>query len=210
MRKAHLVSSFLNFSPRRMGKRAGATVLFLILFGLILASCSDMIDQNRYDPLAPSSLWSDGRSARPVPTGAVPIGFAAAGNPELSGNGPDGKPVTSIPLPVTVDMMKRGQEQFNIYCTPCHGYTGQGDGFAVSHGMPRPPSFQTQLIYNLPDGTIYNVITNGFGPMFSYGYRIQPDDRWAIIAYIRALELSQNANPQLLTPAERQKLESQP
>jgi mono/diheme cytochrome c family protein len=136
--------------------------------------------------------------------------MASAGNPLLSGKGPDGKPVTQNPLPVTVDLMKRGQQEFNIYCTPCHGYTGAGDGFAVSHGMPQPPSFHSQLIYDLPDGTMFDVITNGFGPMFPYAYRVQPADRWAIIAYIRALQLSQNTNPQLLTPAERQKLESQP
>ena len=76
--------------------------------------------------------------------------------------------------------------------------------------MPAPPSFNSQAVYNLPDGTIFDIITNGFGRMFSYGYRVQPNDRWAIIAYIRALELSQNANPQNLTPEERQKLESMP
>jgi mono/diheme cytochrome c family protein len=182
----------------------------LLAIGLLVAGCSDMITQSKYEPLAPSPLWPDGRSARPIPTGAVPVGYAAAGNPELSGSGSDGKPVDKNPLPVTVDLMKHGQEQFNIYCSPCHGFEGKGDGVAVQHGMPAPPNINTQAIYDLPDGTLFNVITNGFGRMFPYAYRIQPEDRWAIVAYVRALELSQNANPQLLSPDERQKLESQP
>ncbi len=183
--------------------------LFLGL-GIFAAGCSDMIDQSRYDPYAPSSLWADGRSARVFPTGVVPVDQVTAGNPLLSGKGPDGSPVTSIPVPVTVDLMKHGEVEFNIYCSPCHGYAGQGNGIAVQHGMPAPPNFHTQAIYNLPDGTIFDVITNGYGRMFSYGYRIQPADRWAVIAYVRALELSQDANPQQLTPDERQKLEAMP
>jgi mono/diheme cytochrome c family protein len=209
MRNPHLSSSNFPSSPRKVRPRALIYALGLAL-GLFIAGCSDMIDQSRYDPLAPSSLWADGRSARPIPTGVVQVGQPIAGNPELSGMGADGKPVTSIPLPVTLDLEQRGQQQFDIYCTPCHGYAGQGNGVATQFGMPAPPSFHTQLIYNLPDGTLFDVITNGYGRMFPYAYRIQPDDRWAIVAYVRALELSQNANPQLLTPAERQKLEALP
>lgn len=177
---------------------------------LLLAGCSDMITQSRYDPLSPSPLWPDGRSARPIPAGAVAVGMVTAGNPALSGVGSDGNPVKAIPVPVTLDLLKTGQQEFDIYCTPCHGYAGQGDGVATLHGMPKPPSFHTQLIYDMPDGTLFNVITNGYGRMFPYAYRIQPADRWAIVAYIRALELSQNANLKQLTPAEQQKLEAMP
>ncbi|HEY3343302.1 MAG TPA: cytochrome c [Anaerolineaceae bacterium] len=209
MRKPHLFSSNSSSSPRRVMPRALIYLLGLACV-LLVAGCSDMIDQARYDPLSPSPLWADGRSARPVPTGVVQVGQAVAGNPELSGQGADGKAVTSIPIPVTLDLLQRGQQQYDIYCTPCHGYAGQGNGVATQFGMPAPPSFHTQVIYNLPDGTLFDVITNGYGRMFPYAYRIQPDDRWAIIAYVRALQLSQNANPQILTPAERQKLEALP
>lgn len=209
MRKDPLFSSSLTSSPRRTWRRSLALGLILAL-GVLLASCSDMITQNRYDPLSPSSLWADGRSARPIPTGVVQVGQPVTGNPLLSGMGPDGKPVASIPVPVTVDLMKRGQQEFDIYCSPCHGYAGQGNGVAVQHGMPAPPSFHSQAIYNLADGQIFDVITNGYGRMFSYGYRIEPEDRWAVVAYLRALELSQNTNPQLLTPQERQRLEALP
>jgi mono/diheme cytochrome c family protein len=207
MRNVHLFSSLLISSTPRIRPRALLFGLALAL-GLFLAGCSDMIDQSRYDPLAPSPIWADGRSARPIPTGVVQVGEPIAGNPLLSGMGPDGKPVTSIPIPVTIDIMTHGQQEFDVYCTPCHGYAGQGNGIAVQFGMPAPPSFHSQAVYNLADGQIFDVITNGTGRMFPYGYRIQPEDRWAIVAYLRALELSQNANPQLLTPQERQKLES--
>jgi mono/diheme cytochrome c family protein len=169
-----------------------------------------MYQQARYNPLAPSDFFSDGRSARPIPAGAIPQGTVAVGNPVLSGKGADGNPVQEIPVPVTMELLQQGQDRFTIYCTPCHGTTGDGKGVIVQHGMPQPPSFHTEAMYQAPAGHYFDVITNGFGKMLPYGYRVKPDERWAIVAYIRALQLSQNANQQNLPPEDRQKLESLP
>lgn len=190
----------------------GGKLLALFAAALALAGCfgTGMYEQARYDPLAPSSLFADGRSARPIPAGAIPQGDVTAGNPVLSGKDANGNLVQEIPVPVTLDLLQEGQDRFNTYCAPCHGYTGEGNGVIVQHGLAAPPSFQTADFYQAPAGLYFNVITNGYGRMLSYGYRVKPDERWAIIAYIRALQLSQNANPNLLSPADRQKLESQP
>lgn len=179
---------------------------------LTLAGCfgTGMYQQARYNPLAPSDFFSDGRSARPIPAGAIPQGTVSAGNPVLSGKDANGNPMQEIPVPVTMDLLKEGQDRFTVYCAPCHGTTGDGKGVIVQHGMPQPPSFHTQNLYQAPAGHYFDVITNGFGKMLPYGYRVKADERWAIVAYIRALQLSQNANLQNLTPEDRQKLEALP
>jgi mono/diheme cytochrome c family protein len=105
----------------------------------------------------------------------------------------------SIPAPVTRQLLDRGRERFNIYCSPCHGRTGDGNGMIVQRGFPQPPSFHLDRLRSAPDGHYYDVITNGFGVMFNYAYRVKPDDRWAITAYIRALQLSRNADAPVRT-----------
>ncbi len=186
--------------------------ILLILPILLLTGCfgAGMYEQPRYNPLSPSDLFPDQRSARPIPAGAIPVGQAVAGNPELSGKDANGNPVQEIPLKVTLELLTQGQERFNTYCAPCHGYQGEGNGVVIQHGMPKPPSFLSTNLYQAPAGHYFDVITNGYGKMLSYGYRVKPDERWAIIAYIRALQLSQNANTSILSPDDLKKLESQP
>ena len=110
-----------------------------------------------------------------------------------TGKGPDGKPLDAFPFPVTKEVIERGQERFNIYCSPCHGRLGNGDGMIVRRGFRHPPSYHIDRLRSRPNGYIYDVITNGFGAMPDYAAQIAPRDRWAIVAYIRALQLSQNA-----------------
>ena len=121
----------------------------------------------------------------------------------------NGEYAESIPLPVTKEFLLRGQERFNIFCSPCHGRVGDGQGMIAQRGFPQPPSFHSERLREEPVGYYYDVITNGFGVMYSYASRIQPRDRWAIVAYIRALQLSQNSTLEDLPAEARQELESQ-
>ena len=111
-----------------------------------------------------------------------------------TGKGPDGKLVDTFPFPVTKEVIERGQERFNIYCAPCHDRLGNGDGMIVRRGYRHPPSYHIDRLRQVPNGYIFDVITNGFGAMPDYAAQIPPRDRWAIVAYIRALQLSQNAS----------------
>jgi mono/diheme cytochrome c family protein len=114
---------------------------------------------------------------------------------------------TTFPIPVTFDLVKQGQEAFNINCSMCHGRDGYGEGIVVHRGFPKPPSFHTDRLRNAPVGHFFQVITNGYGVMYPFGSRITPQDRWAIISYIRALQLSQDATTDRIDPADRTKLE---
>jgi hypothetical protein len=118
----------------------------------------------------------------------------------------NGKEVDAFPFPVTRAVLDRGRERYNIFCTPCHGWTGDGDGMIVQRGFRPPPSYHTDRLRQAPVGHFFSVITNGFGAMYPYGYRILPQDRWAIIAYIRALQLSRQAKISDVPEAERSKL----
>ena len=123
-----------------------------------------------------------------------------------SGQG-GGTPVDTFPYPVTRDILDRGQVRYNTFCAPCHAITGYGDGMIVQRGFSAPPSFHTERLREAPVGYYFDVITNGFGRMYAYGSRITPADRWAIIAYIRALQLSQNATIEDVPADERQQLQ---
>jgi mono/diheme cytochrome c family protein len=118
----------------------------------------------------------------------------------------NGVPVSAFPFPITRQVLERGRERYNIYCTPCHGYTGEGRGMIVQRGFPQPPSYHTDRLRQAPVGHLYDVISNGYGAMYSYAARISPEDRWAIVAYIRALQLSQHATADDVPEAERTKL----
>jgi len=142
-----------------------------------------MANQPRYDPYESSDFFTDGMAARPRVAGTVARGELAT-IPEVK----DG-----FPMPVTRAVLDRGEQRFNIYCTPCHGRLGDGAGMIPSRGFRRPPSFHTGTLRAQPTGHYFDVMTNGFGSMPSYRTMIPPQDRWAIIAYIRALQLSQNA-----------------
>jgi cytochrome c553 len=115
--------------------------------------------------------------------------------------------VLEFPFPITREILERGRERFDIYCSPCHGRTGEGNGMIVQRGFPIPPSFHSERLRQAPPSYFVNVINSGYGIMFSYADRVQPSDRWAVAAYIRALQLSQNVPSAELTTQERQKLE---
>jgi hypothetical protein len=153
-----------------------------------------MHDQPKYIPLRPSEFFADGRSERPLIDGTVARGHLNDDIAFYTGKGPDGKPVDTFPFPVTKEVIERGQQRFNIYCTPCHDRLGNGDGMIVRRGYRKPPSYHIDRLRQVPNGYIYDVISNGFGAMPDYAAQIQPQDRWAIVAYVRALQLSQNAS----------------
>jgi len=180
-------------------------VVALILLGA--AACrQDMHDQPKYIPLRPSSFFDDGRSARPIPEGTVARGHLNAGTAFYTGKGPDGKFSETFPFPVTRDVIERGRQRFNIYCSPCHDRTGNGLGMIVRRGYRRPPSYHIDRLRQVTNGYIYDVITNGFGAMPDYSAQVQPRDRWAIVAYVRALQLSQYAPFNDLSADQRSKL----
>jgi mono/diheme cytochrome c family protein len=116
--------------------------------------------------------------------------------------------VAALPHPVTREMLDRGQERYNIYCAPCHSQTGNGNGMIVQRGFPRPPSYHIDRLREAPIGHFYDVITHGYGIMYSYAARVEPADRWAIAAYIRVLQTSQNAQVKDIPAADRTKLEA--
>lgn len=198
----------------------GSQVLALLLACWVLNGCEramhDMYDQPKYRPQAPSRLFANGNSARTPPPGSLPLASGAAADTS-SGRlghytavipaGPalplaaTGHPVQAginerrdaNPLPVTRDLLARGRERFDIYCAPCHGRSGAGDGMIVRRGFPAPPSYHSERLRHAPDNHFYQVISDGYGVMYPYADRILPQDRWAIVAYIRALQLSQHA-----------------
>jgi hypothetical protein len=176
--------------------------------GLSLASCrSDMHVQPRYNPLDGTQFFGDERSARPEVPGTVARGHLRIDDHLYLGK-VDGKEAESFPFPITRAVLERGRERYNIYCTPCHGLTGEGRGMIVQRGFPSPPSYHIDRLRQAPPGHFYNVITNGFGAMYSHAARIAPEDRWAIVAYIRALQLSQHATVTDVPESERAKLEA--
>jgi mono/diheme cytochrome c family protein len=156
----------------------------LLLFGLmtLLAGCDvSMTQQRRYDTEAPAELWPDGSSARPLPEHIVAQGDLARDND------------AAHPPAATPPLLARGRERYDIYCSPCHGLDGLGDGMVVQRGFPKPPSYFEPRLLAAPASTFYDALTNGHGAMYSYAARVAPRDRWAIIAYVRALQLSQHA-----------------
>jgi hypothetical protein len=158
----------------------------------LLAACDDMQNQPKFKPLEPSAFFADGRSARtPVP-GTVPRGHLRTDRLFFEGREKDAL-AHRFPMRVTRPMIVRGQERFNIHCAVCHSRTGDGRGMIVQRGFPPPPTFHSDRLRQAPAGHFFDVITNGFGTMYSYADRVPAGDRWAIIAYVRALQLSQNA-----------------
>ena len=190
----------------RTDLKIGAVVL---LMAAGVGCRQDMHDQPRYVPLRPSSFFADGRSERPLEEGTVPRGHLEQDAPLYTAKAADGKTfVNTFPFAVTKEVIERGHERFDIYCAPCHDRLGTGMGMVVRRGYRRPPSYHIDRLRNAPNGYIYDVITNGFGAMPDYAAQIGTADRWAIVAYIRALQLSQNASINDLTPAARGQLET--
>lgn len=160
---------------------------------LLAAGCRlDMHVQPKYVPDQPTTFFHDGRSERPEIPGTVARGQLHID--ELRYNGTiNGQVANEFPFPITAQDLARGQQRYNIYCSPCHGYDGSGRGMIVLRGFQQPPSYHSDRLRNAPVGHFFDVITNGFGNMYSYASRVSPDDRWRIAAYIRALQLSQHA-----------------
>jgi hypothetical protein len=192
----------LNRMTSRMmdhGRGARATMICLCL---LAAGCNrnDMRDQPRFEPYEASDFFADGSSARPLVAGTI------------ARSGPATQPATVIrasvgnanvfPFPITRAVLNRGRERYTIFCTPCHGDLGNGEGMIVQRGFTKPPTFHQLRLRNAPPGHFYDVISNGYGAMYSYNDRITPDDRWAIVAYIRVLQLSQNAPIEALNTSE--------
>jgi mono/diheme cytochrome c family protein len=167
-----------------------------------------MHDQPKYRGLRESTFFADGLAARPVVAGTVPRG--GLNEDPLLYTGKDGAATATVfPFPVDEQVMERGQERFNIYCAPCHGRTGTGEGMIVQRGYRRPPPFDDPRLREAPVGHFFDVITRGFGAMPDYSAQIRPADRWAITAYVRALQLSARATLADVPPAERSRLESE-
>ncbi|MDE3156020.1 MAG: cytochrome c [Acidobacteriota bacterium] len=168
-----------------------------------------MHNQPKYIPLRETHFFKSGRSERPLVAGTVARGQLREDDLLYTGK-VDGREVNEFPFPVTEAVVERGQQRFNIYCSPCHGTTGLGDGMIVRRGYRRPPSYFEARLMNAPVGHFFDVITNGFGAMPDYKAQVPVRDRWAIAAYIRALQLSEHATMQDVPPAERDKLNAQP
>ena len=206
------------FKVRSSKFKVGIVVIaFVALFG---AGCRyDMQDQPRYKAYKQSDFFPDKRASRdpvdgtvargqlhenkafytgkidnPNPNAPVQTSTDASGNTVVTSFPND---IDEFPIPVTKELIERGQERFKIYCIVCHGPVGNGDGMIVRRGFPKPPTYHDDRLRNAPVGHFFDVITNGFGRMNSYAYQVQPADRWAIVAYIRALQLSQNPDQNL-------------
>ena len=171
----------------------------LAAFGLValmtLSACDSiqMRDQPYQRPLTQTDFFADGSSYRVPPTGTVAQGFLREDDHFYTGK-VDGVLAETFPIAVTADVIDRGQKEFRTFCAPCHGIGGDGNGMVVQRGFPKhPPSFHEERLRAIAVGHYFDVMTNGFGIMFDYRDRIKPEDRWAIIAYIRTLQISQNA-----------------
>lgn len=201
-----------------------------------LAGCEkamkNMYDQPKNNPETPSSAFPNGTSARPLVADTIArsggqLAGASSGRAEpLPVPQPAGQPYpvpaqgrpagqaklsptpANNPYPITAAFLRRGEERFDIYCAPCHSIVGDGDGMVARRGFPHPPPFHTNALRQAPDSHFYDVITNGYGIMYPYAQRVEPKDRWAIVAYIRALQLSQFAPAARLPAADRAKLEA--
>lgn len=171
-----------------------------------VACRQDMHNQPKFIPLRPSEFFADGRSERQLIEGTVARGHLNDDAAFYTGKGPDGKLLNTFPFPVTKEVILRGQDRYNVYCTPCHDRTGEGNGMIVRRGFRKPPSYHEDRLRQVPNGYIYDVITNGFGAMQDYSAQVPPHDRWAIVAYIRALQLSHNATVNDVPPEARAQL----
>lgn len=196
-----------------MKLRAAIVALLAVLAAGCERQMHDMYEQPRYDPNEGSALWPDGRADRPPVPGTV---AAAAGDLAGTSSGRRGRDVPAqweaasraeSPPPVTKTLLLRGQQRFSIYCVPCHSVLGDGDGPVAQHGFPHPPSYHQPRLRNASDRYLFDVITHGHGVMYGYADRVDAQDRWAIVAYIRALQLSQAAHVAELPAAVKEKVQ---
>ncbi len=174
--------------------------LALSALGLSSACRQDMHNQPKYKPYSATDFFGDSRAMRPSIKDTVARGQLRLNEARYTGK-QDGKDVTAIPIQITRADIVRGKDRFQIYCTPCHGQLGDGRGMIVLRGLRQPPSYHDERLVNAPIGHFFDVITNGYGSMYSYASRVSADDRWRIASYIRTLQLSQNAPPDLAARA---------
>jgi mono/diheme cytochrome c family protein len=178
-----------------------------VFLALVAISCrQDMHDQPKYLPMREATFFTDVRSARPLVEGTVARGHLR--DDELLYTGKvNGADAAVFPFPVDAAVMARGRDRFDIFCAPCHGRTGQGDGMVVLRGYRRPPSIHQDRLRDAPAGHFFDVITNGFGAMPDYATQVKAEDRWAIVAYVRALQLSEHATLADVPLSERDKIQ---
>lgn len=191
------------------GRRLMLACALAASLGAGTACRQDMHDAPRYDALEKSDFFPDRRASRPLIDGTVARGQLRADDAFYTGK-VNGTPIGTLPTGVTLDkaLLERGQSRFNIYCAPCHSQTGEGDGMVVRRGYKQPPSMHDPRLRAQPVGYFYDVITRGFGQMPDYAAQIQPRDRWAVAAYLRALQLSQHANVEDVPAEDRTKLDA--
>jgi mono/diheme cytochrome c family protein len=172
---------------------------------LFVAGCrQDMADQPKYKALTGSDFFGDGRSGRPL------IDNTVSRNSYAENALYESKDSNAIPVPVDAMLLERGEDRYRIYCSPCHGIQGDGNGMIAERGMKHPPTYHQDRMRKVTNGYLFDVITNGFGAMYGYSAQIAPKDRWAIVAYIRALQLSRNAKASDLPADAREKVMNPP
>lgn len=187
--------------------RVGA--LAVLAFGA--AACrQDMHDQPKLKPYRSSQFFANGSGMRPLPANTVAKGSLREDTHFFTGRLADGSMATELPMPMTKKLLKRGQDRFTIYCTPCHGQVGDGRGMVVRRGYKQPTSYHDERLRQVPIGYFFDVMTNGFAVMPSYAAQLPPEDRWAIAAYIRALQYSQHVDVTSLTAEQRAALDAPP
>jgi mono/diheme cytochrome c family protein len=199
------------FSSRRpfCGLESRCRMPILVAIALLLAACRpDMMNQPKAKPLSQSDFFSNQANARAIPPHAVEHGDARENTAFYTGL-TNGTYITQLPVQLTPELLARGRERFDAMCAECHDRTGSGSGMVVQRGFPQPPSYHVPRLRDAPIGHFFDVITNGYGVMYSYAARVEPEDRWAIAAYIRALQLSHNVKASELTTGEQQKLENE-
>ncbi len=180
----------------------------VILLVMVCGCRKGMVENGRVKPLESSEFFTNGMTARQPVDGTVPRGGLEADTAFYQGE-INGHLVTGFPMPVTLDLLERGRERFDIYCSACHSRTGSGDGMIVQRGFPAPPTYHQERLRVVPPGYLFGVITKGYGVMYSYADRVPPSDRWAIAAYIRALQFSQDARWNDVPEPERNRLTNQ-
>ena len=191
-------------------ERAAAWALGLAALAVAAGCRQDMHDQPRIEPLAENRFFADGSGARPIPANTVARGLLRENTPFETGQSADGSLLAESPLPVTRELLVRGRDRFEIFCAPCHGRTGEGDGMVVRRGYKQPSSYHVDRLRMAPIGYFYYVVSNGFGVMPSYAAQISPADRWAIVAYLRTLQLSRHFDATKLSADERARLDAPP
>ncbi len=214
--------------PNSKSGKSATYCLLLTAYCLLFMGCRyDMQDQPRYKAYKESDFFKDKRASRDLPEGTVPRGYLRedkafyTGKTETNGQTPAPNPaatpavdaagntlvtdfsglVNEFPVPVTKELIDRGEQRYKVFCIVCHGPVGNGDGMIVRRGFSKPPTYNDDRLRNAPVGHFYDVITNGQGKMNGYAAQVPPADRWAIVSYIRTLQISQNPNGNMaMTP----------